>query len=121
MRKRIPLFIILLSLFALLTNAAGISSVHSLESGVVSITNAQKRTAWHPVAILFRFDEPVTATLTITRQTEGEVFQLATVELSANQYAVWVSDGPITFKLGDVLSVTSTETTGSVEIIRKGE
>ena len=121
MKIRISPLIVLLLSFALLANAAGISSVHSLESGAISITNTQKRTAWYPVAILFRFDEPVTATLTITRQTEGEVFQLATVELSANQYAVWVSDGPITFKLGDVLSVTSTETTGSVEIIRKGE
>jgi hypothetical protein len=42
------------------------SSLHSLENGTVSVTNTQKHASWVPVAVLFRFDAPVTATLTVT-------------------------------------------------------
>ena len=102
-----------------LSYASGISSIHSLESGSVSITNTQKNSAWYPVAILFRFDAPATGTITVTRQTDGTTFQLTTVDLSDNLYAVWILEAPITFKLNDVLEVTSTVTDGTVEIIRK--
>jgi len=101
--------------------AAGITSQHSLASGSVSITNTQKNSAWYPVAILFRFDTPATGTITVTRQTDGTTFQLTTVDLSDNLYAVWILEAPITFNLNDVLGITSTVTDGTVEIIRKGE
>jgi hypothetical protein len=125
MKRRRSSFIVLLSSFVLLcalcAKASGIASLHSLETGSVSIMNNQSRSAWHPVAVLFRFDVPVTGTLTITRQTEGESFELATCELADNQHAVWIPDAPITFNLGDALVISSTAMNGSVEIIRKGE
>jgi hypothetical protein len=119
--RQLAVLCLLTSVLCLHSQAAGMSSVHSLESGSIAITNTQKRSAWHPVAILFRFDAPVTATLTVARQTAGTTFQLATIDLSGNQYAVWVPEAPITFHLGDVLAVTSTATNGTAEIIRKGE
>ena len=125
MKRLLSSFILLLSSFALLhapcANAVGMSSIHSLESGSVSITNTQKNSAWYPVAILFRFDTPATGTITVTRQTDGTTFQLTTVGLSDNLYAVWILEAPITFRLNDVLGITSTVTDGTVEIIRKAD
>jgi len=95
------------------------SSIHTLATGSVSVTNTQKHASWIPVAVLFRFEAPVTATLTVTRQTGGETFQLATVELSGTQHATWVPEADYPFNVDDVLTVTSTATNGTVEIIRK--
>jgi hypothetical protein len=95
------------------------NSLHSLESGTVAITNTQKYASWVPVAVLFRFDAPVTATLTITRTAGETVFQLATVELTDHQSATWVPEADYRFNATDVLTVTSTATNGTVEIIRK--
>ena len=95
------------------------NSLHTLATGPVSLTNTQKHASWIPVAILFRFDAPVTATLTITRTTAETVFQLATVELTDNQSATWVPEADYPFNVDDVLTVTSTATNGTVEIIRK--
>ena len=95
------------------------NSLHSLDSGTVSVTNTQNHASWVPVAVLFRFDAPVTATLTITRTTAETVFQLTTVELVDNQSATWVPEADYRFNLNDVLTVTSTAANGTVEIIRK--
>ncbi|QHI70475.1 hypothetical protein [Tichowtungia aerotolerans] len=95
------------------------SSVHSLVTGTVSITNTQAHSSWVPVAVLFTFDEPVTATLTVTRTTGDTSFQLATVDLADNQSAAWIPEAPYIFNLNDVLTVTSTAINGTVEIIRK--
>lgn len=100
-------------------HAAGMNSVLPLASGCVSITNTQKNSSWVPVAVLFSFDAPVSGSLAITRQTDGVTFLLGTVTLSVNQYAMWILDAPISFNLNDVLSVTSSMTNGTVEIIRK--
>ncbi|QHI69868.1 hypothetical protein [Tichowtungia aerotolerans] len=95
------------------------NSLHSLESGTVSVTNTQKHASWVPVAVLFRFDAPVTGTVTITRTTGETVFQLATVELADNQSAAWIPETDYRFHINDVFTVTSTATNGTVEIIRK--
>lgn len=97
----------------------GMSSLHSLDSGTVSVTNTQEHASWVPVAVLFRFDAPVTGTVTITRTTAETVFQLATVELTDNQSAIWIPEADYPFNVDDVLTVTSTATNGTVEIIRK--
>ncbi|QHI70143.1 hypothetical protein [Tichowtungia aerotolerans] len=97
----------------------GMSSLHSLDSGTVSVTNTQKHASWVPVAVLFRFESSVSGTVTVTRETGGTSFQLATVDLSGNQTAVWIPDVAYPFNLNDVLTVTSTATNGTVEIIRK--
>jgi len=97
----------------------GMSSIHALASGTVSISNTQKNASWVPVAVLLRFEAPVTGTVTVTRETGGNSFQLATVDLSDNQSAIWVPEADYRFNVNDVLTVTSTANNGSVEIIRK--
>lgn len=121
LRSLISVLALCAMLHAPCANAVGMSSIHSLESGSVSITNTQKNSAWYPVAILFRFDTPATGTITVTRQTDGTTFQLTTVGLSDNLYAVWILEAPITFRLNDVLGITSTVTDGTAEIIRKAD
>lgn len=99
----------------------GMSSIHGLSTGSVSVTNTQKNASWVPVAVLFRFDAPVAGTVTITRTTAETVFQLATVELTDNQSAIWIPEADYPFNVDDVLIVTSTATNGIVEIIRKAD
>ena len=101
--------------------AAGLTSIHSLQSGSIAVTNTQKNSSWVPVALLFRFDAPASGTITIERSTGSTSFLLATVDLSENQYAVWIPEAFIPFNLNDVLAITSTETAGTVEIIRKAD
>ena len=81
----------------------------------------QKNSSWVPVALLFRFDAPASGTITVERDTGATTFLLTTCVLSNNLHAVWVPEADIPFNLNDVLSITSTVTNGTVEIIRKGE
>jgi len=102
------------------SSAAGITSLHSLAQGSVSITNTQKRSSWVPVALLFRFDAPATGTITVERNTGSTSFLLTSGILSNNLHAVWVPEVDIPFNLNEALSITCTSTNGTVEIIRKG-
>lgn len=110
--------------------AAGMSSVHSLESGNTAITNTQKHSSWVPVALLFKFDAPASGTITIERLvpcdsdlgTPGSTaFLLTSCAVSNNLSAVWIPESAFPFNLNDVLSVTSTITNATVEIIRKAD
>jgi hypothetical protein len=101
--------------------ATGMSTIHSLESGTVSITNTQKNSSWVPVALLFRFDAPASGTITIERLTGSTAFLLTSCTLSNNQHAVWIPEAAIAFNENDSLFITSTITNGTVEIIRKGD
>ena len=124
MKIRLSSFIVLVSYFVLLYQpafAGGMSSLHSLDSGSVTITNTQKRSSWVPVALLFRFDAPATGTITVERRIGSITFLLTTIELSDNLYAVWIPEAPITFSLNDVLLIYTPAAAGSVEIIRKGD
>lgn len=125
MKKLFSSFIVLISSFALLlapcANASGMSSVHTLTTGTVSITNTQKNSSWVPVALLFRFDDPATGTITVERRTGSTSFLLTSCTLSNNQNAVWVPDAAIAFNENESLFITSTITNGTVEIIRKGD
>ena len=123
MKNRLSSFIVLLSSFVLLCQpsfAGGMSSLHSLDSGSVTITNTQKRSSWVPVALLFRFDAPATGTITVERDTGSTTFLLTSCALSNNLHAVWVPDADIPFNLNEILFISSTITNGTVEIIRKG-
>jgi hypothetical protein len=101
--------------------AAGFSTVHTLNSGTVAITNTQKRSSWVPVALLFRFTAPTSGTITVERRTGSTAFLLTGCTLTNNQHAVWVPEADIPFNENDALNITSTITNGTVEIIRKGE
>ena len=123
MRIRLSYFIVLLSSFAWPCQpafAGGMSGLHSLASGKVSITNTQKRSSWVPVALLFRFDAPASGTITVERRTGDNLFLLAECLLSNNLHAVWMPAADVPFNVNDVLSISSTVTNGTVEIIRKG-
>lgn len=101
--------------------ASGISSVHSLEQGSVSITNTQKNSSWVPVALLFKFDAPATGTITVERRTGSTAFLLTSCVVSNNLSAVWIPETAVPFNQNDVLSITSTITNATVEIIRKAD
>jgi len=104
-----------------LSYASGITSLHSLESGTVSITNTQKNSSWVPVALLFRFDAPATGTITVERRTGSTPFLLTSCIISNSQHAIWIPEASIPFNLNDVLDITSTVTNGTTEIIRKAK
>lgn len=101
--------------------AAGMSSVHTLESGAVAITNTQKNSSWVPVALLFKFDAPASGTITVERLTGSTAFLLTSCAVSNSQHAVWLPESAVPFNQNDVLNITSTITNATVEIIRKGE
>ncbi len=124
MRMRLSYFIVLFSSFVWLCQpafAGGMSSLHSLASGAVSITNTQKRSSWVPVAVLFRFNTPASGTITVERRTSANIFLLAECLLSNNLHAVWMPDADVPFNVNDVLSITSSVTNGTAEIIRKAD
>jgi len=121
---------LLIAIFCQPLLAAGIASTHSLSSGTVELANTQKRSSWAPVALLFRFDDPATGTITVERLvpcdsdlgTPGSTaFLLTSCTVSNNQHAVWVPEAAIPFNENESLFITSTITNGTVEIIRKGE
>lgn len=101
--------------------ASGITSLHSLESGTVSITNTQKRSSWVPVAVLFRFDAPASGTITVERRIGSTSFLLTSCTVSNSQHAVWIPEAAIPFNLNDALFISSTITSGTTEIIRKAD
>ena len=127
MKIRLSSFIVHLSSFVLMlalcasSSAAGFSTVHALSSGIVAITNTEKRASWVPVALLFRFSAPTSGAITVERRTGSTAFLLTSCTLSNNQHAVWVPEADIPFNENDSLNITSTITNGTVEIIRKGE
>ena len=121
LRSLISVFALCAMLHAPCANAAGMSSVHSLAAGTVSITNTQKNSSWVPVALLFRFDAPATGTITVERLTGSTSFLLTSCAVSNSQHAVWIPEVFIPFNLNDVLEITSTVTNGTAEIIRKAE
>src|SRR5690606_19371098 len=94
----ITVFAFALMLACASSSAAGISSIHSLEQGSVTLTNTQKRSSWVPVALLFRFDAPASGAITVERlvpcdsdlgSTGSTTFLLAECVLSNNLHAVW--------------------------------
>lgn len=117
-------------LFAPCVRAGGFTSVHSLEQGSIALTNTQKHSSWVPVALLFKFDAPATGTITIERLVPCEsdlgtpgstAFLFTSCSVSNNLSAVWIPETAVPFNLNDVLSITSTITNATVEIIRKAD
>lgn len=125
MKKPFSSFIVLLSFFALLlapcVRAGGLTSVHTLATGTVSITNTQKNSSWVPVALLFKFDALATGTITVERRTGSTAFLLTSCAVSNSQHAVWIPESAFPFNQNDELTITSTITNATVEIIRKAD
>jgi hypothetical protein len=119
--RQITVLCLLTSVLCLHSQASGMSSVHSLAEGSVSITNTQKHSSWVPVALLFKFDAPATGTITVERITGSTAFLLTSCSVSNNLSAVWIPETAVPFNLNDELSITSTITNATVEIIRKAD
>ena len=121
LRSLISVFALCALLYAPCANASGMSSVHTLTTGSVSITNTQKNSSWVPVALLFKFDAPATGTITVERRTGSTAFLLTSCAVSNSQHAVWIPESAFPFNRNDELTITSTITNATVEIIRKAD
>jgi hypothetical protein len=114
-----------LTIGAILVAAAAVcaapwAKTYSLNAPTVAITNGQANTVWTPVAVLWSFPGATTATVTVARTSQGNTHLLGQLAVSNSSGVIWVSEADYPFEFGDVLSVTSTDTNGVVEIIRKG-
>ena len=101
--------------------AGGFSKTYSLSSGTVTVANNQKRSSWVPVALLFHFTEPVDTTVSIKRLSKGEEFLLSTVTLTNVQDITWIPEADYPFNFGDSLVISTTATTGTLELIQRSE
>jgi hypothetical protein len=101
--------------------ASGFSKTYSLSTGGVVVANNQKRSSWHPVALLFHFTEPVDSTVSIKRLSEGTEFLLSTVTLTNVQDVTWIPDADYPFNFGDSLVISTTSTNGILEVIRRSD
>ena len=95
------------------------AKTYSLAPATVALTNQQANSAWVPVAVLWSFPHATTSTLTVARTSQGSTYLLGQLAVSNSNGAIWVSEAPYPFEYGDVLTVTSTDTNGVVQIIRK--
>jgi hypothetical protein len=100
--------------------AGGWSSAHGLAAGAVAVTNAQVNSAWVPVAVLVRYVEPATATVTVSRISTGLTAMLGECVFTNALSVVWVPETDYWFALGDVLVIESSVTNGTAQLIRKG-
>ncbi len=113
----------LLSLFVAITVAvaAGFSKTFSLSTGEVVVTNNQKRSSWHPVAILFHFTEPVDPTVSIKRLSNGTEYLLSSTTLTNVQDITWIPEADYPFNFGDALIISTTATNGTLELIQRSD
>ena len=109
-----------LGLSASLVLAGGWSSTHVLASGAAVVSNTQANSSWAPVAVLVRFEESASATLTVGRISAGLTLTLGECVFTNARSVVWVPETDYWFTLGDVLLIQSTVTNGVAQLIRKG-
>lgn len=119
-RKVLTIGAVLVVAFVAAVYAAPWGKTYSLSTATVAVTNGQANTVWTPVAVLWRFPVATTATVTVARTSQGNRHLLGQLAVSNSSGVIWVSEADYPFEYGDVLSVTSTDTNGVVEIIRKG-
>jgi hypothetical protein len=121
MRRRVlRIGAILVAGVAAAVYAAPWAKTYSLSAATVAVTNGQANSTWMPVAVLWSFPGATTATVTVARTSQGNTHLLGQLAVSNSSGVIWVSEADYPFEFGDVLTVTSTDTNGAVEIIRKG-
>ena len=101
--------------------AGGFSKTYSLDTGGVVVTNNQKRSCWVPSALLFHFTEPVDTTVSIKRLSEGHEYVLSKTTFTNTQDIIWIPEADYSFNFGDALIVTTTATSGTLEIIQRSD
>jgi hypothetical protein len=87
----------------------------------VTITNEQLNSVWMPVAVLWKFSPATNSTLSVTRISQGNSYELAVLSVTNAQTVIWVAEAQYPFECGDVLQVSSTATNSVVQVIRKGK
>ena len=100
--------------------AGGWSSTHVLSSGTATVSNTQANSSWVPVAVLVRYEEPTSATVTVARISAGLTLTLGDCVFTNARSVVWVPETDYWFGLGDVLVIESSVTNGTAQLIRKG-
>ncbi len=99
--------------------AGGFSKTYSLNTGEVVVANNQKRSSWVPVAILIHYTGSVDTTITIKRINNGNEYLLSTVTLTGVQDVTWVPEADYPFNYGDSLVISTTATSGTLELIQR--
>ena len=117
-KKSVAICFVLLAI-SLAAYAAGFSKTYSLSTGTITIENTQKRSSWSPVAILIHYSASVDTTITIKRINNGNEYLLSTVTLTGVQDITWIPEADYPFNHGDTLVITSTDTSGILELIQR--
>ena len=111
----------LLVFFVVNVFAGGFSKTYSLNTGEVIVANNQKRSCWVPSTLLFHFPEPVDVTVSIKRRSKGHEYLLSKITFTSTQDMIWVPEADYPFNFGDALIVTTTATSGTLEIIQRSD
>jgi hypothetical protein len=117
---RVWIFLLLLG-FGWPVFSRGWTTEHVLVDGEVSVTNTQKNSAWVPVAVMVRFEEPTSGQIKVIRENNGRRYTLGICVFTDAVSVVWVPDTAYSFTKGDTLWVESNIPEGVVQLIRKGE
>ena len=87
----------------------------------MAVTNNQKRSSWHPVALLFHYTEPADPTVSIKRLSKGTEYLLSSVTLTNVQDVTWIPEADYPFNFGDALVISTTATNGTLELIQRSD
>ena len=88
-------------------------------AGGFAVTNTQANSVWQPSAALFRFSEPPTGTVTVSRVSRGIEYVLSAQNCAGASNAVWFADGAVYFKEGDVFKVGTGGGSGTAQLMQK--
>ena len=114
-----------LSIFGLLLVASAVygapwAQTYPLNGTNIMLTNQQVNSVWVPVTVLWKFAKDTNATLTVSRESQGNTFLIGNLSVTNASTVIWVPEVEYPFEFGDVLKLTSTVPNVQVQIIRKG-
>jgi len=98
---------------------AGEYATREFGAGGFAVTNSQANSVWQPSAALFRFCEPPTGTVTVSRVSRGIEYVLSAQNCAGTSNAVWYADGAVYFREGDVLKVDTGGGSGTAQVMQK--
>jgi len=98
---------------------AGSVVTRDFGSGGFAVTNAQANSVWQPSAALFRFTEPPTGTVTVSRVSLGIEYVLSAQNCAGASNAVWFADAAVYFRQGDVFKVDTGGGSGTAQVMQK--
>ena len=88
-------------------------------AGGFAVTNTQANSVWQPSAALFRFSEPPTGTVTVSRVSRGIEYVLSAQNCAGASNAVWFADAAVYFRQGDVFKVDTGVGCGTAQVMQK--